>query len=491
MLSAFERLYEAFVANRNQAAAARSAFWIGNKIAALGELARATGWFRRAQDLLENVAQPCVEHGYLLLPAARHRMAEGDSAAAHAAALEALHIGKQFNDPDLVALAQGLCARALLQLGRVQEGLSTLDEVMLCVTRREISPVVAGLVYCGMIDCCHRFYAFDRAREWTAALTVWCDRQPQLVTFTGTCLVHRVELMEIGGEWGNALNEAQRASDRVARSRDPDGVIAEAYYRQAEILRLRGQFELAEQAYCEASQLGREPQPGLALLRLAQGNKDAAVNALRRILDSTRDPLQRLRFLPAYIEALVHKGERDRAERACEELEATAESTRTPVLTAMALHARGMLLLAQGDAAGAIASLRPAFETWHALGAPYRAAQIRLLMGCACRALGDADGARLDIEAAREVFARLGAEPDRILAEQWAQGSTECERYGLTEREMQVLRLIATGKTNKSIAADLHLSEKTIDRHVNNIFNKVNVNSRAAATAFAYEHRLV
>jgi ATP/maltotriose-dependent transcriptional regulator MalT len=490
MLSATERLYQAFIASNNHKAAARSAFWIGNKVAAMGEFARATAWFRRAQDLVDKLTEPCVEHGYLLLPAARRSFAEGDIAAAHTTLREALRIGKQFDEPDLVALAQGQCARALLHLGRVQEGLSTLDEVMLAVTRREISPVVAGLVYCAMIDCCHKIYAFDRAREWTAALTEWCDRQPQLVTFTGTCLVHRVELMEIGGEWSDALNEAQRASDRVARSRDPDAVIADAYYRQAEILRLRGQFEDAERAYGEASQLGREPQPGLALLRLAQGNPDAAINALRRILDSTREPLQRLRFLPAYIEALLQKGEGDLVERVCEEVDTTAAMTGTPVLRAMAQHARGMLLLAKGDAAGAFANLRPAFETWRDLGAPYIAARIRLLMGCACRSLGDSDGARLEIDAAREVFTRLGAEPDRLAAEQWARSSAPCPRYGLTDRELQVLRLVAAGKTNKTIATELHLSEKTIDRHVSNIFNKVNVNTRAAATAFAYEHQL-
>jgi DNA-binding NarL/FixJ family response regulator len=491
MLASTERLYKMHLTDGKLAAAARSAFWLGYKLVFLGEPARAAGWFARAQRLVEDLQQSCAEQGYLLLPLARRQFVEGDLDAADVTVAQAVRIGTRFDEPDLVALAQSLHGRIFLRKGLVQQGLALIDEVMLAATRGELSPLVAGLVYCSMIESCQRVYALDRAREWTAALSAWCECQPQLVMFAGPCIVHRAEIMELGGAWGDALAEAQRASDRVARSRDPAGVAADAYYQQAEILRLRGQFEAAEEAYGHASQLGREPQPGLALLRLAQGRNEAAVSALRRLVESTRDDLQRTRFLPAYVEALLAVGDREAANGACEDLEAVAARVKMAVLSAMADHARGIVLLSIGDAKSAAAHLRGAFRLWHELGAPYIAAKIRLLLGCALRSVGDEDSAQLEFNAAREVFTRLGAEPDRATAEQMALGRVDCRHRGLTQRELQVLRLVATGKTNKSIAAGLCLSEKTIDRHVNNIFTKIEVSSRAAATAYAYDHKLL
>lgn len=491
MLVALERLFQLHLEAGNTAGAARSAFWLGYRLGLLGEVGRANGWLGHAQRLVEKMDQAGPEPGYLLLPLVRRQLAGGDLEAADATSSEAIRIGSRFMELDLVALAQILRGRVLLRRGQIHEGLALLDDAMLSATRFELLPLVTGLVYCAMIASCQRVYALDRVREWTKALASWCDCQPQLVMFTGPCIVHRAEMFELGGQWSESLAEAQRASDRVGRSRDPDGVVADAHYQQAEILRLRGEFDAAEQNYRRASQLGREPQPGLALLRLAQGKKQSAVSALRRVVESTPDDLQRSRFLPAYIDSLLADGENELAHRACEDLESIAAQAKMAVLGAMADHARGTVLVANGDEKAAVIHLRRAFRRWQVIGAPYIAAKIRLILGCAYRSLGDEDSALLEFEAARETFAQLGANPDRATAEQLARGRVTCRHRGLTPRELQVLRLVATGKTNQSIAAELHLSEKTVDRHVYNLFAKVEVSSRAAATAYAYEHQLL
>ena len=349
---------------------------------------------------------------------------------------------------------------------------------------------MTGLIYCIAIDCCRRVYAVDRAREWTFALARWCESQPQLVPFTSECLVHRAEIMELGGNWSEAMDEARRAGERV-RVASERAWVANGFYQQAEIHRLRGEFEMAEEAYRNASQHGRDPQPGLSLLRLAEKQGDAAVTAIRRVLASAKDPLTRARFLPAFVEITVAVGAFDEARAGCEELEAIAASFGTEVIGALAAHARGVLCLADGKPQDAVAPFRRAFEVWRSLGAPYLAARLRVALAKAFRALGDLEGAELELDAAKDAFERLGAAPDMTLVDSLRRSERQAASHGLTEREVEVLRLVATGKTNKAIAAELFLSEKTIDRHVSNIFAKVNVSSRSAATAYAYEQGLV
>jgi DNA-binding NarL/FixJ family response regulator len=300
--------------------------------------------------------------------------------------------------------------------------------------------------------------------------------------------------MQIAGSWPEAIEEARRAVARVSREIDWQAN-ADSLYQQGEVHRLRGDFAAAEQAYRGASELGREAQPGLALLRLAQGRTADAVNAIRGALHAARDRLHRARLLPAAVEIALAANEADEARKACDELEEVAASFGTDVLGAMAAHARGAVALAGGEAEAALEPLRRAFRVWHEVGAPYIAARLRVLLARACRALGDRDTATLELDLARAVFQRLGAAPDLAALDKTvaapeapAAGSTPAN---LSRRELEVLRLVASGKTNKLIAKQLFLSEKTVDRHVSNIFVKTNVSSRAAATAFAYQHGLV
>lgn len=469
------------------ASAARCAFWSGLKLMLRGETGRATGHFARAQRLIEG--RDCVEHGYLGLVAFEERLAQGDLQGARDAAEGAAKIGERFHDADLVACGRQLQGKALLQSGRVDAGLKLLDEVMVAVTTGELSPIVTGLIYCNVIDACQQAYAVGRAREWTAALAGWCARQPQLVAFTTTCLIHRAEVLRLQGAWPDALAEARRASGRAASGRESKAHAA-AFYQEAEVLRLRGESAAAEQAYARASRGGWDPQPGLALLRLAEGGIEAAASAIRRALGATASPRLRARLLPASVEILIAAGLHDEAAARVVELEAIAAEFDAPVLVALAAEARGALALATGDPSAALVPLRDAAQRWQQVAAPYLAARVRVLLGLTSRALGDEDGARLELDAARAVFAELGAAPDVARLEALA-GLPKPQAGRLTPREAQVLRLVASGRTNKAIAAELSLSERTIERHVSNIFTKLEVSSRAAATAHAYRHGLV
>jgi DNA-binding CsgD family transcriptional regulator len=489
-LNALDRAHHAHLDAGENLRAVRCAFWLGLRLLFRGETGRATGWLSRAQRLLEREGRDCVEQGYLLLPVAQQHLMGGDCAAAYAVATGAVEIGDRFGEADLVACARHLQGRIVVQQGQVEAGLALLDEVMLAVSAGRLSPLVTGLIYCSVIEGCQEVYALGRAREWTAALAQWCEEQPEMVAFTGTCLVHRAEIMQLRGAWPDAIEQAQRARERCIQAANRRAAAA-ALYQQGEVHRLRGEFPAAEAAYRSASQGGWEPQPGLALLRMAQGRTDAAAAAIRRVASATSDRLQRTRLLPAYIEIMLAAGDVAEARAACRELEAIASSFDTGVLGAIAAQARGAVELAEGNAQAALGSLRRAWQVWEQVEAPHLAAQVRVLIGLACRALGDEDGSRLELDAARAVFEALGAAPDLARIDSPAASVPSGRSHGLTRRELQVLRLVAAGKTNKAIAAELFLSEKTIDRHVSNILTKLDVPSRAAATARAYEHKLI
>ena len=487
-LKALERLYHMHLDAEAMSTAARFAFWLGFRLMFLGEAARGAAWLGRCQQIVNECGEECAETGYLLLLPIRKQLMSGDLASAAETAARAAAIGKRFSEPDLVALSLHLGGRSLVQAGRVDEGMALFDESMLAATSGELSPIVTGIVYCAVIASCQQVFALERAREWTAALTQWCEAQPELMTFRGSCQVHRSEILQLAGDWEQALAQAERASvgDLAAADRD---AVADAFYMKAEIHRLRGELSQAEDAYLRSSQLGREPQPGLALLRAAEGRQGVALNALRRILAETTERLARARLLPALFEISLDVGELTEAGAAATELESTASQYASEILGAISAHSRGLLLLAQGDAQGALGPLRRAFYVWQRLGAPYEEARSRLALSKACQGLGDSEGARLSLDAARTLFEQLGAARD-LAALNEPQTRTD-SGHNLTPRELQVLLLVATGKTNRMIAEHLQLSEKTIDRHVSNIFNKIDVASRSAATAYAYEHDLI
>ena len=485
-LSALERAHHAYLDAEETGRAVRCAFWVAMNLAFRGELGPAGGWLGRAQRILGD--EDSVERGYLLMPLVFQHEADGDFAAAAAVAADAVAIADRFGDTEGFALALQAQGYMLIKAGRVRDGLGRLDEAMATLAGGKLSPIATGIVYCGVILACQEVYELRRAQEWTAALTRWCEQQPDLVAFTGRCLVHRAEIMQLQGDWKDALEEARRAGERLALSFNR-GAAAQAFYRQGEVLRLRGEFAGAEAAYREASRFGWEPQPGMALLRLAQGRRDAAASSIRRAVGEAAQPLRRANLLPAYVEILLAAGDVDEARAGCRQLEELAGRYESAMLAALAAQARGACDLASGDARSALGFLRQAAETWQELDVPYDAARARVLVAEACQALGDDDAAALELEAAREVFADLGAAPDLTRLD--IRLARSIGEFGLTPRQLEVLRLLAAGRSNREIAASLVISEHTVARHVQNIFAALGVSSRTAASAFAFEHNLV
>jgi DNA-binding CsgD family transcriptional regulator/tetratricopeptide (TPR) repeat protein len=478
------------VRHADVARAARCAFWLAFVLLNRGELARGGGWVDRAQRLLDDGEVDCVEHGYLRYCTALRLVFEGDVVPAQAGFGEAVEIGGRFNDPQLTTLARIGEGRCLIYLGEILKGVALLDEAMVAVDAREVSPIAAGDAYCTVIDGCHELFDVRRAQEWTTALSRWCEAQPQLVLYRGLCLIHRAEIMQLHGEWSDAMAELEGALGRLA---DPVGspALGAAFYLRGELHRLRGEFEEAAQVYRQANELGHEPQPGLALLRLVQGRVDAAMATIRRVLEEAGDPTSRSRVLGPYVQIALAAGDIQAGKAAAEELSAIADDFESPLLQAVAEYATGAVLLAENEPRDALMLLRRAWRRWRELEAPYEAARARVPIALACRDLGDEDGAEMELDAARSVFEGLAAAPDVGRVVELSRVGAPREAGGLTARETQVLSLIATGKTNRAIATELVISEKTVASHVSHIFTKLDLISRAAATAYAYEHDLV
>ncbi len=421
-------------------------------------------------------------------------MFEGDAEKACASFEQATALGERFGNTDLLACSVLSHGQALIQMQRTDEGIRLLDESMVAVTSGQVSPIMAGVIYCAVIITCERAYDLQRAHEWTVALDEWCRSQPELIAFRGQCLIHRSEVMQLKGDWAAARAESERACELL--SGRSQALMGRAFYQQGELYRLTGEFDRADAAYRKAGKQGFEPQPGVSLLRLAQGNLRAAVASIRRVENeagSQQGPgagVQRIKILGPFAEIMLVTGELEPARAAADELAEIARKMEAPFVTAIAAHTNGAVLLASGDAEAALVPLREAWSAWQKLDAPYEAARVRVLIGQACQQVGDNDTATLHLDAAAAVFERLGAAPDlgRLQHDTPTPGGAVAE---LSKRERQVLALVASGKTNRQIAAKLGISEHTVARHLSNVFGKLGVNSRTAASAIAFQHDLV
>jgi DNA-binding NarL/FixJ family response regulator len=483
----WNRAHQGALQAEDAAHAARCAFWLAFTLFFRGEAARSAGWVTRGERVLDDANLECAERGLLLIPAAIMALATGDASAAYERFSRVARIGERFRDPHATTVGRLGSGQGLIALGRTIEGVALLDEAMVAVTTAEVSPVAVGILYCAVLGTCSDIFDIRRAHEWTTALTRWCDSQPDLVPYRGQCLVHRSEVLQLHGEWPDAADEAARACERLLGHR----ALGAAHYQHAELDRLRGEFAAAEASYRAASECGQEPQPGLAQLRLAQGRLDAARASITRVLDAAPDRLARAKLLPAYVEIMLAAGETDAARAAGDELAGLAVDLDAPFLRSVAAHARGAVLLADGDARAASDALLQACRGWRDLEAPYEAARARALLALAYRAIGDEEAAGMEFDAASNAFAELGAIPDAARVEQLRGSATVAAAGGLTGRELQVLALLATGRSNHEMAMELSISDHTVRRHLQNIFTKLGVSSRAAATAYAFQHDLV
>ena len=487
-IQALQRAYQTNLDQRDPLSAVRSALWLATVLVEGGEVAIGSGWVARAQRLLGEVEGDVVERGYLLDMQGIGHVMKGEFAEAAGLAPQITDYGRRFHDPDLLAAGLSFEGRLTIYSGRVADGLRLLDEAMVGVLAGEVSSIYSGLVYCSAIEACQEVSELGRAGEWTHALTTWCKSQPGIVAFTGQCAVHRGQLMRLHGAYAEALAELERAAARYAAAGGHPAV-GLASYERGEVHRIRGEYAAADAAYDDAAANGHPAQPGRVLLWLGQGRLNEASAASRRLLAGANGPVQRSGVLPAVVEVSVTASDVEAAAAAVQELAQLAGSFGCPALLAAADAASAQVALARGDGAAALAAAWEGLERWARLEAPYEAARCRALLGRALRLLGDEASAVGDLTAARRTFAGLGAAPaEHEVADLLGRAEAPC---GLSPREVEVLRLVAAGKSNPEIAAMLFLSERTVARHLSNIFTKLDVGSRTAAAAFAYAHRLV
>jgi DNA-binding CsgD family transcriptional regulator/tetratricopeptide (TPR) repeat protein len=480
---AWRLAYRRHVDEGDVGGAIRCAFWLGFRMVNAFERTEANAWIARLDRLVTAVPDDSMAHARFDYLTGLRAAFEGDLGTAAWDLERAAAAATRHGDEELAALARLSLGRVRIFLGEIRTGVRLLDDAMHVVGSEPISPIAVGDSYCTAIDACHDLHDVRRGQAWTDGLTRWCDQQPDLVPFAGVCQVHRAEFLQVKGAWVEAMAQAGLAKERLER---PFRQLAygAAVYQQGELHRLLGEFDKAEACYRGASTAGRDPQPGLALLRLRQRRTGEAAQAIHRALSEAGGPVGRSLLLAAYVEIMLASDRLAEAKTAASELADVATSLESAILAAAARRAAGWVKLAEDDARDALADLRRASDGFRELDAPYEVACTALLIGTARAALGDAEGAALEFEAARATFERLGARPDlsRVPGQTGA---------GLTGRELQVLRLVAQGATNRSIGTALGLSERTVDRHVSNIFAKLGVSSRAAATAAAYRSELI
>lgn len=486
-LESLTRAHEEYLVVGDVVGAARCAGWMAIHLTNMGEAARAGGWLARGQRLVDELAEPAGVAGFLLIPLCLGKLYGGDPQGALDLFSTAADIGHRFQDKDLSALALLGSGQATLELGRPEEGLRMFDEVMVAVTAGELSAIPSGIAYCAVIGNCQVAFDLERALQWTAALDSWCRARPDMVAFSGQCQAHRAELFRLHGAWDEALDAAAAAQDRSSRG-DPQARYG-GYYQQGEVQRLMGRLDLAEASFAQAGRSGYEPQPGLALLLLDRGDAKQSQTMIRRAA-AVAETATRRHLLPALVDIELAMGDLQAARQGAEELARFAEDCPRPMVRAVALQADGAVRLEEGDPAAASTVLRKAWHLWLELGVPYEAGRCRTLIGRACRALGDEPSALMEFDAAHAGFLELGAAPAAAWAASLMRKNDGGPSGPLTPREAEVLRLVASGQGNRAIAASLFLSEKTVARHISNIFLKLGLSSRAAATKYAFEHGL-
>ncbi len=484
---AWERAHHGHREAGDAPAAARCAFWAAFVLLLRGQVARAGGWFARAERAAEDAGE-CAASGLLVVPAFLEALEAGAAEAASSMADRIVAIAHRCDDADVLALGLLCQGEAAVALGDVASGMRLLDDAMVSVTAGEVSPIPAGIVSCGVIEACVDAFDLRRAAEWTAVLTEWCEQQPDLVPFRGQCLVHRSQVLQARGAWPDASAAVEDALRHLADAEHP--ALGAALYQLGELHRLRGELAEAEAAYRKASRHGREPAPGFELLRVAQGQTAAAVASIQRVVEETRGLRTHPAMLAASVEVLLAAGDVAAARAASDELGTLIEDRTAPYVQAIGAYCAGSVLLAEGDATGALAELRRAGAAWRELAMPFDAARTSVQIARACRALSDHDAADWQLETALETFEGLGARTELARAGRLAR-SSGITPGALTLRQCDVLREVATGCSNREVAATLGISQHTVARHLQNIFTKLDLPSRAAATTYAHEHGLV
>ncbi|RPI43618.1 MAG: hypothetical protein EHM46_03825 [Bacteroidetes bacterium] len=486
-----ERAHQGYLVQGETGQAVSCAFWLGLILMNSGEKGRSSGWFARGERLLgreEN--RDFAEKGLLLIPEGLVSLRTGNAGKAEEIFERVESIGEKFRNSDLIVLGRLGQGQARIQLGDVPGGIRLLDETMITVETEEVFPLVNGIVYCAVIESCRKVWDLGRAREWTSVLTRWCEEQPDIVPFRGECLVRRAEIIQLHGEWQRAFEETSDACNLL--SKHPGSAVAgEAYYRRAELQRLAGDFDAAEESYMEAARRGREPQPGFALLRLSQGQDNAAETAIRNSLLETKDATKRADILPAFVRIMIGVNKTGEAMEAVEELKDITTQFDTPYLQAMYSHCLGAVCLAEGNVHLVLEHLQIALKFWNSLYLPYESACTQELIGILFRKLDDKDRSETELSAAAWIFGQLNARPDLERVSRLLNKGRVRDNHGLTLRELQVLRLMASGRSNKSVADELFISNRTVARHVSNIYNKLGVSSRVQAIAFALKNNLL
>ncbi|HEX5905749.1 MAG TPA: response regulator transcription factor [Propionibacteriaceae bacterium] len=478
------RAYEARVEADDIESAVTSAFWLWQLLIINAEFARANGWVAQVRRLTQQ------DHDWFLITDAYSLIGTAEYEAAAQLLARAAQGASYRRQIDLVAFATTIWSRALIKAGRLKEGLSRLDEAMLPVIDGDASPRARSMMYCAAIATCHEVREFARAREWTLALGAWLDSLSGLRgAYFGNCRIYRSYLMRLCGSWREAVNEVAVVCDDLSGGYG-QLVAGHAFYQLGDMHRLLGNPD-AEEAYRRAGECGAPTQPGLALLRLTQDDIDIAVAGIRRALAETKGRLERLDLLAASVTITLAAGDLDAAQSAVTEMALIAEVYDTAAVQAELAGARGAVALAEGDAATALPLLRSATRWWREMESPYAVATLSVLIGLGCRSMGDEEAAQLEFESARDTFARLGARPDLRQVETLLKPPQPAGSHGLSGREIEVLRLIAAGKTNHAIATELFLSERTVHRHVSNIFDKLGVRSRTAAASYGIQHHIV